>query len=162
MPNVKTHLKRVPFERCFNMCSYHCLIRLTEANVRTIQYSEMKNGAILATVTSADDELNLSSLIADSVLMLHPDAPKVGPNPEVSQYLIVSTGNTLYIIADGDIANASLRTGIGDPSMFLPEAAQLLATGLILNRCQTLKPGLQGLGVQTEKLLAECWLNCFY
>lgn len=138
----------------------------------------MKNGTILATVTSADDELKLQSLVADGVLMLNPDPPKFGPNPEVTQYVIVSTGNTLYIIADGDIPNASLRTGIGDPSMFLPEAAQLLATGLILSGGQSLKSGLatglilsggqslksglQGLDLKTEKLLAERWLDCFY
>lgn len=115
----------------------------------------LSDSLFIATVTSADDELKLPQLIASGTLT------EVGGNRLVREYR-TRNGQSLYLLAGGESANTPFKTGMGDPTLYLFEAAHMLAGLQIATRSQPFKPGIQALCEDDEKHIAEKWLRHFY
>lgn len=119
-------------------------------------WAMMKDNAVIASSTSADDELDLEGLIRDGVLVYE------GTNNDVATYKVSETGKRVHLIANGEAANTLLRSGIGDPTLFLPQAAQIVANLMVSNRDPKLKPGFQKLHKRIEDQVSERWTQYFH
>lgn len=109
----------------------------------------------IATVTSADDELKLPQLITNGALT------EVGGNRLVREYQ-TRNGRSLYLLAGGESANTPFKTGMGDPTLYLFEAAHMLAGLQLLNQPERFKSGIQPLSDSDERAIAKQWLQHFY
>ncbi|USD66599.1 NAD(P)-binding domain-containing protein [Vibrio sp. SCSIO 43136] len=108
---------------------------------------------VIATVTSADDELNLPKLIRSGCLT------EINGNALVKEYR-TRNGRSLYLLAQGESANTPFKTGMGDPTLFLFEAAHMLAGLKLLN--QKVENGIQLMSESDEISIAQQWLEHFY
>ena len=115
----------------------------------------ISDNSFIATVTSADDELNLPTLIANGSLT------EVGGNKLIREYQ-TRKGHRLYLLAGGESANTPFKTGMGDPTLYLFEAAHMLAGLQLLCEPERFKSGIQPLSESDETAIAEHWLRHFY
>ncbi|WP_299022543.1 NAD(P)-binding domain-containing protein [uncultured Photobacterium sp.] len=115
----------------------------------------LNDSLFISTVTSADDELNLPQLIADGTLT------EVGGNRLIREYH-TRRGQSLYLLAGGESANTPFKTGMGDPTLYLFEAAHMLAGLQLATEARPFKQGIQALNEEDEKRIAEQWLRHFY
>jgi S-adenosylhomocysteine hydrolase len=116
----------------------------------------MKDNAVIASSTSADDELDLEGLIRDGVLELN------HISNGVATYTIKSNGKKVHLIANGEAANTLDRSGIGDATLFLPQALQIAANLMIGSRDNRLIDGFQRLPDDVENKIAFAWTRYFH
>ncbi len=116
---------------------------------------ELDKPLFIATVTSADDELNLPQLVEEGVLY------KVGGNSLINEYKN-RRNQSVYLLAGGESANTPFKTGMGDPTLYLFEAAHMLAGLKLINCIEEYRNGLQALSEKDEMYIAEKWLQHFY
>ncbi|WP_318452618.1 NAD(P)-binding domain-containing protein [Photobacterium leiognathi] len=109
----------------------------------------------ISTVTSADDELHLPDLLANGVLT------EVHSNALTKEYKN-KQGHSVYLLAGGESANTPFKTGMGDPTLYLFEAAHMLAGLKLLDNPRQFKRGIQALSEKDEMMIAEQWLKHFY
>jgi len=126
------------------------------AALKPHHFDMMGNDVFLATVTSPDDELDKDRLLREGVLVFE------ATQNEITTYKIRGTERRLHLIADGESANSLCKSGIGDPSLYLPQAAQIVAN-LYLEKFHTvLSPGLQQLPLSLENRVSLEWLKHFH
>jgi S-adenosylhomocysteine hydrolase len=116
----------------------------------------MKDNVVIASSTSADDELDLEGLIRDGVIELN------HISSGVATYTIKSNGNKVHLIANGEAANTLDRSGIGDATLFLPQALQIAANLMVGNKDKRLVDGIQGLPSDIENRIAFAWTRYFH
>ena len=109
----------------------------------------------ISTVTSADDELHLPDLLQQGVLT------EVKTNRLTKEYK-TRHGHSVYLFAGGESANTPFKTGMGDPTLYLFEAAHMLAGLKLIKDATQFKPGIQSLCEDDEIMIAERWLRHFY
>ena len=124
--------------------------------LRPQHYRMLKDGAILATVTSPDDELNIDFLLKNGIIV------PVEKSDYVTQYIVSKTGNKLFLIGDGESANTMFSAGTGNATLFLPQAAQIVATIKLNEHSDKFVPGIQNLPYHYENEVARMWLEYFH
>ncbi|MGF1835392.1 NAD(P)-binding domain-containing protein [Photobacterium sanguinicancri] len=115
----------------------------------------LDKSVFIATVTSADDELRLPELIESGALV------EVGGNKLVREYH-TRNKQSIYLLAGGESANTPFKTGMGDPTLYLFEAAHMLAGLQLLEEENSFTAGIQALSETDEIMIAERWLRHFY
>lgn len=115
----------------------------------------LDKSVFIATVTSADDELRLPELIKSGALV------EVGGNKLVREYH-TRNKQSIYLLAGGESANTPFKTGMGDPTLYLFEAAHMLAGLQLLEEENSFTAGIQALSETDEIMIAERWLRHFY
>ncbi|MGL6259233.1 NAD(P)-binding domain-containing protein [Vibrio sp. WXL210] len=118
-------------------------------------YRYLQPHSVITTVTSADDELGLPSLIEHGHITLKNETPWL------CEYQSES-GNPFYLLAGGDSVNTLFKTGMGDPTVYLFEAAHTLAGLQLLSPSSQWKPGLHKIDELNERMIAIEWLHHFY
>ncbi|MGF1742276.1 hypothetical protein L4C34_14545 [Vibrio profundum] len=126
------------------------------AALKPHHYSELKNNTLITTVTSPDDELKIDELLDERILV---DGRE---KDLITSYRVSKSGKKIHLLLNGESANTLLRSGIGDPSIFLPIAAQLVANLILVNNHKTLKPFIQPISDVYEEEIAFFWNQCFY
>ncbi|MEU6174303.1 adenosylhomocysteinase [Streptantibioticus parmotrematis] len=117
-------------------------------SLRGEDFSHLRNGAYVATVTSSEDELDLSGL---------PDVytrTRVGDH--VTRYR--TTGHYFYLANDGNAVNFLHGAGVG-PFIFLVQA-EILAAIRMLTRGD-LAPGIHEVPASDREAIAAIWLSYF-
>ncbi|UIP27986.1 NAD(P)-binding domain-containing protein [Photobacterium sp. TLY01] len=123
--------------------------------LHTAHIQSRRENLFIATVTSADDELNLPDLVQQGTLKY------IGGNQFITEYQN-RHGASIYLIAGGESANTPFKTGMGDPTLYLFEAAHLLAGLQLSSQSHSYASGIQALSAQDEIFIAEQWLRFFY
>ena len=126
------------------------------AALKPHHYDMMREDVFLATVTSPDDELDIDALTSEGVLVFE------SMRDEIATYRIRDTQKHVHLIANGEAANTLCSSGIGDPTLSLPQAAQIVANLYLTRFSDTLKPGLQELPHVLEDRVSFEWLQHFY
>ncbi len=129
--------------------------------IKAAHYGLIASGVVIATATSPDDELDLDNLVDDGVLTFAPD--NNWPKRRTSRYM-VNSSNRKYVdlIHNGESPNTSSRTGIGDPSLFLPEGAYVAGAMQIMSGYYKESRGLREVSIETSNQIAGRWLDHFY
>lgn len=111
-------------------------------------FTHLRNGAYVATVTSSEDELDLAGL---------PDVYTRSPIGEhVTRYQ--TTGHYFYLVNGGNAVNFIHGASVG-PFIFLVQA-ELLAAIRMLTR-EDLAPGIHEVSAADRAAIAATWLNYF-
>ncbi|KJG55083.1 S-adenosyl-L-homocysteine hydrolase [Photobacterium kishitanii] len=118
-------------------------------------FDHLTQPLFITTVTSADDELRLPELVTQGVLT------EISSNQLVKEYQ-TRNGVCVYLLAGGESANTPFKTGMGDPTLYLFEAAHMLAGLQLLNQPQQFTDGIQALSDNDEIMIAQQWLTHFY
>lgn len=118
-------------------------------------FDHLTQPLFITTVTSADDELRLPELITQGVLT------EISRNQLVKEYQ-TRNGICVYLLAGGESANTPFKTGMGDPTLYLFEAAHMLAGLQLLNHPEQFTDGIQALSDNDEIMIAQQWLTHFY
>ncbi|MGW1073910.1 adenosylhomocysteinase [Streptomyces sp. NPDC002537] len=117
-------------------------------SLRGEDFPRLRNGAYVATVTSGEDELELSDL---------PDVYERAHLCEhVTRYL--TTGHYFYLLNGGNAVNFLHGAGVG-PFIFLVQA-EILAASAALAR-GGLDPGMHEIGPADRAVIAATWLDHF-
>jgi len=124
--------------------------------LKPYHYAKMKDGAYIATVTSPDDELDIERLKEGGTLVADT------ANHLTATYKIGATGKKVHIIANGESANTLMPAGIGDPTLFLPEAEYLAANIKLRDRPNNFVNGIQEIGKPDKNNIARMWLEHFH
>lgn len=109
----------------------------------------------ISTVTSADDELRLPELLQQGILT------EIKSNALTKEYQ-TRNGHSVYLFAGGESANTPFKTGMGDPTLYLFEAAHMIAGLKLINQPDQFNDGIQSLSEHDEMIIAERWLQHFY
>ncbi|WP_305845546.1 hypothetical protein [Photobacterium kishitanii] len=86
---------------------------------------------------------------------------EISSNQLVKEYQ-TRNGVCVYLLAGGESANTPFKTGMGDPTLYLFEAAHMLAGLQLLNQPQQFTDGIQALSDNDEIMIAQQWLTHFY
>jgi len=117
-------------------------------SLRGEDFSALRNGAYVATVTSSEDELDLDGL---------PDIYSRTPTGDhVTRYQ--TTGHYFYLLNDGNAVNFIHGASVG-PFIFLVQA-EILA-GIRMLTQGDLAPGMHEASATDRATIAATWLNYF-
>lgn len=117
-------------------------------SLRGEDFSNLRNGAYVATVTSSEDELDLAAL---------PDVYTRTPNGDhVTQYK--TTGHYFYLLNGGNAVNFLHGASVG-PFIYLVQA-EILAGIRMLARGD-LSPGMHEVNADDRATIAGTWLDYF-
>ncbi|MGW3388310.1 adenosylhomocysteinase [Streptomyces cinereoruber] len=116
--------------------------------LRGEDFPRLRNGAYVATVTSSEDELELTGL------------PNVYERAHVGEHVTryVTTGHYFYLLNGGDAVNFLHGAGVG-PFIFLVQAELLAASAAIARG--DLGPGMHETGPADRAAIAATWLDYF-
>lgn len=126
------------------------------AALKPHHYDMMRKDVFMATVTSPDDEMDKDRLIREGVLVFE----KI--SDDVATYRVRDTDRRIHLIADGESANSLCKSGIGDPTLFLPQAAQIVANLYLEKFHAVARPGLYELPKALGERIELQWLKHFY
>lgn len=117
-------------------------------SLRGEDFSHLRNGAYVATVTSSEDELGLAAL------------PDVYNRTQVSDYVTryQTTGHYFYLVNGGNAVNFIHGASVG-PFIFLVQA-EILAAIRMLTRGD-LTPGIHEVTTADREAIAATWLSYF-
>ena len=116
--------------------------------LRADDFAHLANGAYIASVTSADDELELAGLD-----MLYERSP-VGDH--ITRY--ATTGHYFYVLNEGNAVNFLHGASVG-AFIYLVQAEILAATAALAGSHP--EPGLHECDDDTRKFIAATWLQVF-
>ncbi|MFI6819289.1 adenosylhomocysteinase [Nonomuraea sp. NPDC050328] len=111
-------------------------------------FRRVANGAYIASVTSSDDELELSSLTGLYT--------RTAVEPHITRYAAV--GHYFYVLADGNAVNFLHGASVGS-YILLVQAEILAATALIAS--QPVDAGMWDVPADTRQSIAGAWLTYF-
>ncbi|WLW54956.1 adenosylhomocysteinase [Streptomyces sp. YU58] len=117
-------------------------------SLRGEDFGLLRNGAYVATVTSSEDELELSGL-ADVYERAH-------SGPHITRYL--TTGHYFYLLNGGNAVNFLHGASVG-PFIFLVQAEILAAAAVLADG--GLEPGMHEVGPTDRAAIATTWLDYF-
>nr|WP_236701532.1 adenosylhomocysteinase [Frankia casuarinae] len=112
-------------------------------------FTYLRPGSYVASVTSSDDELNLASLRGTYRV------DRLGPH--LSR--MTSWNHHFYLLNDGNAVNFVHGAAVG-PFIFLVQG-EILAALALLSSGQTMEPGLHEVGNREREIIARSWLRCF-
>lgn len=112
-------------------------------------FSQLRNGAYVATVTSSEDELELDGL-TDVY-----DRTAAGEN--VTRYM--TTGHYFYLLNRGNAVNFLHGASVG-PFIHLVQAEIIAATASLAS--SEAEPTMHEVGAQERSTIASTWLNYFH
>jgi adenosylhomocysteinase len=116
--------------------------------LRADDFAHLPNGAYIASVTSADDELELAGL--DELYERSP------AGDHITRY--ATTGHYFYVLNEGNAVNFLHGASVG-AFIYLIQAEILAATAAIAD--SHLEPGLHECDDGTRKFIAATWLQVF-
>ncbi|MET8048527.1 adenosylhomocysteinase [Streptosporangium sp. NPDC005286] len=116
--------------------------------LRHEDFTALPNGAYIASVTSSEDELELTALT--------PLYRRAEVGPHVTRYS--TTGHYFYVLADGNAVNFLHGATVG-PYIHLVQAEILAVTALLTSDDHA--PGLHELTIDARQVIAEIWLDYF-
>lgn len=116
--------------------------------LRGEDFPRLRNGAYVATVTSSEDELELTGL------------PNVYERAHVGEHVTryVTTGHYFYLLNGGNAVNFLHGAGVG-PFIFLVQAELLAASAAIARG--DLGPGMHETDPADRAAIAATWLDYF-
>ncbi|MFI6485098.1 adenosylhomocysteinase [Nonomuraea sp. NPDC050663] len=117
--------------------------------LREEDFGRVANGAYIASVTSSDDELELSALNGLYSRSL------AGPN--ITRY--TRTGHYFYVLADGNAVNFLHGASVG--AFILLVQAEIVAAMALLTRGEH-DPGIAEVPAEVRQSIASTWLNYFH
>ncbi len=150
-PLASTRLEGLPYADKDDLLS-NCNIVFCATGNRALDpahYALLKDGTVLFTATSPDDELDLEKLIAHNVIK-----PK-RYHGDIYEYTVTATGNRIYLPFNGESANIVYPSGVTDPAIYLPQAAQLAATVKLAQHQDQYSPGVTDLEPRYENMVAK-------
>nr|WP_230204912.1 adenosylhomocysteinase [Parafrankia elaeagni] len=112
-------------------------------------FTYLRPGSYVASVTSSDDELNLASLRGTYRI------ERLGPH--LSR--MTSWNHHFYLLNDGNAVNFVHGAAVG-PFIFLVQG-EILAALALLSSGQVMEPGLHEVGNREREIIARSWLRCF-
>ncbi|WP_197998168.1 NUDIX domain-containing protein [Gimesia maris] len=113
------------------------------------EFRQLKPGCVICSVTSADDELNLTGLTN------HYEHEEI--KPYIDKY--TSFGNYFYLINKGNAANFAHKPALGS-YIHLVRAEMMYALNMI-TQGDLSKNGIQELSVEDRSIVAEAWLATY-
>lgn len=116
--------------------------------LRADDFARLANGAYVASVTSADDELELAGLD-----MLYERSPA---GDHITRY--ATTGHYFYVLNEGNAVNFLHGASVG-AFIYLVQAEILAATAALAGN--QLEPGLHECDDNIRKFIAATWLQVF-
>ncbi|WP_143591331.1 hypothetical protein [Thermoactinospora rubra] len=117
--------------------------------LREEDFGRIANGAYIASVTSSDDELELSALNGLYI--------RLAVEPHVVRY--ARTGHYFYVLADGNAVNFLHGASVG-PFILLVQAEILAALALVASRDHD--PGMWEVPAEVRQSIAAVWLAYFH
>jgi adenosylhomocysteinase len=112
-------------------------------------FTHLRPGSYVASVTSSDDELNLASLWgAYRVDRLGPHLTRLS-----------ARSHHFYLLNDGNAVNFVHGAAVG-PFIFLVQG-EILAAVALLSSGRMIEPGLHEIGNRDRAIIARSWLRCF-
>jgi adenosylhomocysteinase len=117
--------------------------------LREDDFTRVPNGAYIASVTSSDDELELTALTG-----LYTRTPV---NDQITRY--ARTGHYFYLLADGDAVNFLHGASVGT-FILLVQAEILAALGLLAGGRHD--PGMWEVPPEVRQSIAATWLTYFH
>lgn len=112
-------------------------------------FTYLRPGSYVASVTSSDDELNLASLGGAYRV------DRLGPH--LSR--MTSWNHHFYLLNDGNAVNFVHGAAVG-PFIFLIQG-EILAALALLSSGRVMEPGLHEIGNREREIIARSWLRCF-
>jgi len=112
------------------------------------EFRQLKPGCVICSVTSADDELNLTGLA---------DYTQKEVKPYIDKY--TSFGNYFYLINKGHAANFAHKPALGS-YIHLVRAEMMCALNMITQR-EMSTDDIQVLSVEDRNVVAEAWLATY-
>ncbi|WP_405394910.1 adenosylhomocysteinase [Microbispora hainanensis] len=116
--------------------------------LRQHDFAALRNGAYLASVTSSEDELELSAL--------HELYQRIPVGEQLTRYEI--TGHYFYVLADGGAVNFVHGAAVGT-YIHLVQAEILAATAALSHG--RFQPGLHSMPMTDRQAIARIWLDHF-
>lgn len=116
-------------------------------------YSLMKDGVVIASVTSADDEFRLPELIAEGTLKSTSDIQR----ESMVSYFHTLSGKMIHFITNGE--SPKLPGGLGAVEIWLPTAEYLILTGLLISEPNRFHSGLQESPLEVQNYVSQKWLE---
>ncbi|MFI1866625.1 adenosylhomocysteinase [Streptomyces jumonjinensis] len=117
-------------------------------SLRGEDFSLLRNGAYVATVTSSEDELELDGL-RDGYI-------RNGSGDHVTRYS--TTGHYFYLLNDGNAVNFLHGASVG-PFIFLVQAEILAGVRMLARR--DLSPGMYEVSTEDRATIAGIWLDYY-
>jgi adenosylhomocysteinase len=112
-------------------------------------FARLRPGAYVASVTSSDDELDLTDVV------LSYEERNLGPH--VTR--LSAGGHYFYLLNHGNAVNFVHGAAVG-PFIFLVQG-EILAAVALLTSGRLIEPGLHQVNRQTRETIARAWLNAF-
>lgn len=113
----------------------------------------LKDGAIILTVTSPDDELDLPALKKQKLVQLKTEKCR----EQTFIYSISETGHELVLPFDGESPNTQISFGIADASIHQPCATHIVAGIRLMQGCAEHKTGMHALSLKDELMVEQVW-----
>lgn len=148
---ASVRLEGLPYLEKEELCS-DCNVIFCATGHRAIDpehYALLKDGTFIFTATSPDDELHLDELIKKNIIQLN------RAEGDIYEYIVSATGNRIYLPFNGEAANIFYPSGVTDPTIYYPQAAQLAATVELVQNSASLKHGVTVPKKEIEKLVAD-------
>lgn len=117
-------------------------------SLRGEDFSQLRNGAYVATVTSSEDELELAGLSG-----VYERTPI---SDDITRY--VTTGHYFYLLNRGNAVNFLHGASVG-PFIYLVQAEILAATAMLARG--TAEPGMYEVDAGDRAVIASTWLDYF-
>lgn len=114
-------------------------------------FKKLKDGAVLFTVTSPDDELDLDSVIKKGVLL--PAAVK----GNAYGYKVKGTSNVIWLPFNGEASNSIFPSAVSDLTIHQPYALHMVATIKVAQHLKDYGNVVQNLEPRYEELVARVW-----
>jgi adenosylhomocysteinase len=113
-----------------------------------LDFRQLKSGCFVFSVTSSDDEINLSYLNSEY------NREEVAPN--ITKYS--NFNNHFYLVNKGNAVNFIHKAVLGD-FIHLVRGEMIYALGLLLSKRP--QAGLHELTLEERRIVAETWMNTF-
>lgn len=114
-------------------------------------FKKLKNGAVLFTVTSPDDELDLDAVIKKQILV--PEEVK----GNAYGYKVKGTSNTIWLPFNGEASNSIFPSAVSDLTIHQPYALHTVATIKVAQHLKDYGNVVQKLEPRYEELVARVW-----
>lgn len=117
--------------------------------------NHLKDGVVIFTVTSPDDELNLQTLINQGILT------KDKVLNYAHSYIVNQTGKRIWLPFNGESSNIIFSSSVNDPTILQPMALHTIATIKAYQDLSQYQAGVHRLSVCYDDLVARVWNKHF-
>ncbi len=121
--------------------------------IKASDFEKVRDGTIIFTVTSPDDELNLEALLREGIISLQ----EQHESSQTYIYIVRSTGHKIILPFNGESPNTLIDFGTADPSIHQPCAAHIIAGNRLSQNNVRYSCGVQDLNKEDESLAFDIW-----